>query len=119
MSSVTQARYSLKQLAFYFLEPGCSGFGGPVALAGYMNTDLVENRIWMTKNSLSLVLITAAGFWQFETSTLVKIALFFTKARQIIMSIASVFALLYIKKIRESCILLAAGIFGSRLKSTF
>jgi chromate transporter len=35
---------------------------------------------WLMKNSSSLVLITGVGFWQFETSTLVKIALFFTKA---------------------------------------
>jgi len=35
---------------------------------------------WMNKNSLSLITFSGLGFWQFETSTLVKIALFFTKA---------------------------------------
>jgi chromate transporter len=35
---------------------------------------------WITKNSSELVLFSGIGFWQFETSTLIKIALFFTKA---------------------------------------
>lgn len=35
---------------------------------------------WMIKNNISLVMYTGIGFWQFETSALVKIAIFFTKA---------------------------------------
>lgn len=35
---------------------------------------------WMKGNSPGLVLFSGIGFWQFETSTLVKIAMFFTKA---------------------------------------
>lgn len=41
--------YSLRQLVFYFLKLGTTGFGGPVALVGYMNKDLVENRKWITE----------------------------------------------------------------------
>lgn len=41
--------YSLQQLVFYFLQLGTWGFGGPVALVGYMHTDLVENRQWLTE----------------------------------------------------------------------
>ena len=33
----------------YFLYLGTFGFGGPIALAGYMQRDLVEKRGWITK----------------------------------------------------------------------
>jgi len=36
--------YTLPQLVLYFLKLGTTGFGGPVALVGYMQKDLVENR---------------------------------------------------------------------------
>ncbi|GAA3967169.1 chromate transporter [Mucilaginibacter dorajii] len=42
-------QYSLRQLAFYFLKLGTWGFGGPVALVGYMQRDLVENKNWLTE----------------------------------------------------------------------
>src|SRR5205823_1297991 len=35
---------SLRELAGYFLRLGTIGFGGPIALAGYMQRDLVERR---------------------------------------------------------------------------
>ncbi|MEN9569859.1 MAG: hypothetical protein RL172_1090 [Bacteroidota bacterium] len=41
--------YTLKQLVFYFLKLGTTGFGGPVALVGYMHKDLVENRKWISE----------------------------------------------------------------------
>src|SRR5438046_133504 len=37
------------QLIFYFLKLGTIGFGGPIALAGYMEQDLVEDRKWISK----------------------------------------------------------------------
>src|SRR5690242_3367895 len=40
--------YSLWQLVSYFLRLGTIGFGGPVALVGYMHRDLVEKRGWIT-----------------------------------------------------------------------
>lgn len=40
--------YSLKQLVLYFLKLGTTGFGGPVALVGYMHRDLVENKKWIS-----------------------------------------------------------------------
>lgn len=40
--------YSLKDIVLYFLKLGTIGFGGPVALVGYMHKDLVENRKWIT-----------------------------------------------------------------------
>ncbi len=41
--------YTLKQLVLYFLRLGYSGFGGPVALVGYMHRDLVEERKWISE----------------------------------------------------------------------
>lgn len=46
---MTAAKYSLKELALYFLKLGTIGFGGPVALVGYMHKDLVENRKWISE----------------------------------------------------------------------
>lgn len=40
--------YTLWQLVLYMLRLGALGFGGPVALAGYMHRDLVEARRWIT-----------------------------------------------------------------------
>ena len=48
-NSKTKAAYSLKQLVLYFLKLGYSGFGGPVALVGYMQRDLVEQRKWISE----------------------------------------------------------------------
>src|SRR5437773_1383339 len=39
---------SLRALAGYFLRLGTFGFGGPIALAGSMQRDLVERRRWVT-----------------------------------------------------------------------
>lgn len=39
----------LSQLIFYFLKLGATGFGGPVALIGYMEQDLVEAKKWFSK----------------------------------------------------------------------
>src|SRR5687768_15756448 len=41
--------YSLLQLVGYVLGLGTWGFGGPVALVGYMHRDLVERRKWITE----------------------------------------------------------------------
>jgi len=40
---------TLRELLRYFLWLGTFGFGGPIALAGYMQRDLVERRGWITK----------------------------------------------------------------------
>lgn len=40
---------TLAALLAYFLRLGTFGFGGPIALAGYMQRDLVERRKWISK----------------------------------------------------------------------
>ena len=45
--------YSLGALVAYFLRLGSLGFGGPVALVGYMHRDLVERRRWITEADLA------------------------------------------------------------------
>ncbi len=42
-------KYSLTQLMTYFLKLGATGFGGPVALVGYMHRDLVERNKWISE----------------------------------------------------------------------
>lgn len=41
--------YTLWQMVLYMLKLGSIGFGGPVALVGYMHRDLVERRQWITE----------------------------------------------------------------------
>ena len=41
--------FSLTDLLVYFLRLGTFGFGGPIALAGHMQKDLVEERPWVSK----------------------------------------------------------------------
>ena len=48
MPAISQPSYTLWQLVWYFIRLGALGFGGPVALAGYMRRDLAEARGWIT-----------------------------------------------------------------------
>lgn len=41
--------YRLSELVNYALKLGTTGFGGPVALVGYMHRDLVEGRKWISE----------------------------------------------------------------------
>jgi chromate transporter len=58
-ASATGARASLAQLVRYFLYLGTLGFGGPVALAGFMHRDLVEQRRWIDEDEYRLGLALA------------------------------------------------------------
>ena len=40
---------SLLHFSAYFLRLGATGFGGPIALAGFMQRDLVEERGWVSR----------------------------------------------------------------------
>ena len=41
--------FRFNQLIAYFLKLGTFGFGGPIALVGYMQRDLVEERRWISR----------------------------------------------------------------------
>src|SRR5215217_1191992 len=49
MSNSIAIKYSLANITLYFLKLGTWGFGGPVALVGYMHRDLVEQKAWLTE----------------------------------------------------------------------
>src|SRR6516162_1850415 len=46
-------QFGLIELALYFLRLGTFGFGGPIALVGHMQKDLVEERHWFSQQEYS------------------------------------------------------------------
>jgi chromate transporter len=42
--------YSLWDIVLYMLKLGAIGFGGPIALVGYMHRDLVEQKKWISES---------------------------------------------------------------------
>lgn len=50
MTENIKPEYTLRQLVLYFLKLGYAGFGGPVALVGYMHRDLVEKNKWISED---------------------------------------------------------------------
>ena len=53
-AATTTTRASLGALVRYFLYLGTFGFGGPVALVGFMHRDLVERRRWIDEDEYRL-----------------------------------------------------------------
>jgi chromate transporter len=49
MNDNQKPNYTLFGLIIYFLKLGTIGFGGPVALVGYMHRDLVEVKKWISE----------------------------------------------------------------------
>ena len=54
-----QTKIGLWPLTGYLLKLGTVGFGGPVALVGFMHRDLVERRRWITEDTYKLSLALA------------------------------------------------------------
>jgi chromate transporter len=53
MTTTTEPkRNSMTELALYFLRLGFLGFGGPVALVGQMERELVNDKKWLTKEEM-------------------------------------------------------------------
>jgi chromate transporter len=46
----SKIKYSLRDIVLYMLKLGAIGFGGPIALVGYMHRDLVEQRKWISES---------------------------------------------------------------------
>ena len=57
--SSTADKPGLGPLIAYFLKLGTVGFGGPVALVGFMHRDLVEKRNWILEDTYKLSLALA------------------------------------------------------------
>ncbi len=51
-STVATGRTPLSELVLYFLRLGLLGFGGPVALVGQMEREVVGERRWLTKEQM-------------------------------------------------------------------
>src|SRR5580692_10658562 len=52
MTTTDASRGSLGEIVRYFLRLGLLGFGGPVALVGQMERELVGDRGWLTKEQM-------------------------------------------------------------------
>jgi chromate transporter len=50
--ATTPTRGPIRELVLYFLRLGLLGFGGPVALVGQMERELVTDRGWLTKDQM-------------------------------------------------------------------
>jgi chromate transporter len=50
--ATTAPRVRIRDLVLYYLRLGTLGFGGPVALCGQMERELVQERRWLTKNEM-------------------------------------------------------------------
>ncbi len=48
----TAPRVRIRDLVLYYLRLGTLGFGGPVALCGQMERELVQERRWLTKDEM-------------------------------------------------------------------
>ena len=59
VTGAVEARIGLWPLTGYFLRLGTVGFGGPVALVGFMHRDLVEQRRWISEDTYKLSLALA------------------------------------------------------------
>lgn len=52
MTTTTSARGRMADLALYFLRLGFLGFGGPVALVGQMERELVNDKQWLSRDEM-------------------------------------------------------------------
>ena len=50
--AAAEKQTTLSELMLYFLRLGLLGFGGPVALVGQMERELVGDRGWLTKEQM-------------------------------------------------------------------
>src|SRR2546421_5965855 len=51
-ATTTTGRIPIRELVRYFLRLGLLGFGGPVALVGQMERELVDQRAWLSTEQM-------------------------------------------------------------------
>ena len=51
-AAISPKRVPIRDLVLYYLRLGALGFGGPVALCGQMEKELVQERKWLTKDEM-------------------------------------------------------------------
>ena len=119
---------SLKDFFLYFLELGTFGFGGPIALAGYMQRDLVEKKRWISKEDyvdglalaqlapgpLAAQLAMYLGWVRAGVfgATLVSIAFILPSFLMVLIALVTFAILFKVKKIPGLVVILLAGFFG-------
>ena len=52
ITATVRERGRMAELALYFLRLGFLGFGGPVALVGQMERELVNDKKWLSKEEM-------------------------------------------------------------------
>jgi chromate transporter len=52
METDSRSNVRLRDLVFYYLRLGAIGFGGPVALCGQMERELVQERKWLSRDEM-------------------------------------------------------------------
>src|SRR5712692_3491884 len=52
METDSRPTVSLRDLVLYYLRLGALGFGGPVALCGQMERELVQERKWLSRDEM-------------------------------------------------------------------
>jgi chromate transport protein ChrA len=109
-------QYSLWDITQYFLKLGTWGFGGPVALVGYMQRDLVEDKGWLTeeeyKDGLALAQLAPGPL-------AAQLGIYIGFVHYGLIGIAAVLALIYIKKLQEPHIIGIAAIIGILIKTLY
>jgi chromate transporter len=119
--------YSLAELGLYFLKLGTFGFGGPIALVGYMQRDLVERRRWIAEEGyreglalaqlapgpLAAQLAIYLGWVRGRVLGATLIAVAFILPSFLPLILASTYLVLSkAKQVPEPLVILAAGVIG-------
>lgn len=106
----THTRASLAGLVRYFLYLGTFGFGGPVALIGFMHRDLVERRRWIDEDEYRLG-VALAQIMPGPLAAQLAIALGYFQRGVLAVALVSL-GVLWRFKVPEPILVAAAGIVG-------
>jgi chromate transport protein ChrA len=70
--ATAKERGPLREVVLYFLRLGLLGFGGPVALVGQMERELVSDRKWLSKEQMreeiAICVACLAGLFRWKVS---------------------------------------------------